>query len=67
MKHINTITAVIFVALIIYGFMQVTQTGQGINVAQNDGNATLGGLLILAGGLGIGRIVGEVYTMRSKK
>ena len=39
---------------IIYGFVLVTQAGQGVGVVQNDGYAATGGTLLLLSGLVLG-------------
>ena len=66
MNRTEKISGIVFVAVIVYGFVSVTQAGQD-NIFQNDGYGVFGGLMILAGGLGIGRITGEIYSRRSKK
>ena len=66
MNRTEKISSIVSVAIIVYGFVSVTQAGQD-NIFQNDGYGVFRGLMILAGGLSLGRIVGEVYARRSKK
>ncbi len=66
-KNINVLLLIVSVGMVYAGFRLVTQAGQGLAVAQNDGYASTGGILIFAGGAAIGRLVGEYYERKSKK
>jgi predicted tellurium resistance membrane protein TerC len=55
-KHSKSwnVIALIFIAIIFIGFRLVTQSGEPEVFIQNDGYAMSGGVLILAGGMGLG-------------
>jgi drug/metabolite transporter (DMT)-like permease len=56
----------IAVLLGVFGFIFVTQAGQGLNVPQNDGYAVTGGVMLLLAGLIEGHVLGEVYDAGEK-
>lgn len=53
--------------LVIRGFQNVAQSGQGISVVQNDGYTVIGGILLLIAGILIGYDLGRRKMQNSKK
>ena len=45
--------------LVIRGFQNVAQSGQGVSVVQNDGYTVIGGILLLIAGILIGYDLGR--------
>jgi hypothetical protein len=61
MEKINPKRALVVAAIVIaYGFHTVMQVGQPAPVFQNDGDAFVGGVMILLGGV----LIGAALTLR---